>query len=107
MINMKFRLSLISMSYHIELYAAFPIALVYEEEDDNRLYGKYFLHIARNMHAQTKVHYLASYCYRNYRYLVTQIFFSKAKYEYFDVSYDIKQKRSYYLLNSIISHCLR
>jgi len=96
------------MSYHIELYATFPIALLYEEEDDNRLSAKYFLYIASNMHAQTIVHYLASYYYRNYYYyLVTQIFSSKAKYEYFDVSYNIKQKRSYYVLNRIrITHYL-
>jgi len=51
--------------------------------------------------------YLASYCCHNYRYLVTQIFSSKAEYERFEVGYGVKQKRSYYLLNRIgITHCL-
>jgi len=36
MISMKFRLSLISMLYHTELYIAFPIALLYKEEQDKR-----------------------------------------------------------------------
>jgi len=56
MINMKFRLSLISVSYHAELYAAFPIALLYEEEHDKKLSAGHFLYNADNMHAQTEVH---------------------------------------------------
>jgi len=55
MINMKLRLCLISMSYHAELYAAFPIALLYEEEHDKRPSAGYFLRNVGNMHAQTEV----------------------------------------------------
>jgi len=56
MINMKFRLSLVSMSYHAELYAAFPIALLYKEALDNRFSARHFLHNTDNFHAQTEVY---------------------------------------------------
>jgi len=44
------------MSYHTELYAAFPIALLYKEEHDKRLSAEHFLHNADNMQAKTEIH---------------------------------------------------